>query len=289
MKKVTIVMPCFNDGKFIHESIKSAKQQTYPNIELIVIDDGSDDPYTLERLAAIDFPDCQLLHTDHVGPAAARNYGIQHARGEYVLPLDADDLIDKTYVEKAVAVMESNENMGIVYCRADKFGCEKGLWDLPDFSFEVFLLDNIIFVSALFRKSDWERIGGFQEKMVHGMEDYDFWLSVVQLGREVYQLPEVLFHYRIKKHSRTTRFIQNIENIQSTYEMIYHNHKELYRQHMDVYCVVLRRALINRTHYPIQVVSVARIPFVKRVLAPVYKFIIKYPKLRSNLMRIVKW
>ena len=162
----------------------------YTNWELIIVDDGSDDEETLKIIKGLGDEKIKVFHTEHLRPAGARNYGISHATGTYILPLDSDDTIDKTYIQKAVEVIDNNPKVGVVYCQADLFGEKSGLWDLPKYSFNTMLLDNIVFVTALFYKSDWEKVGGFNTAMVAGMEDYDFWLSIMSLGREIYQIPE---------------------------------------------------------------------------------------------------
>lgn len=246
MEKVSVIMPCYNDGKYIKEAIASIKKQTYPSWELIIIDDGSDDEETKEIINSISDERIKILHTEHLRPAGARNHGIQHATGRYILPVDSDDMIDSTYMEKAVKMIESDSKIGVVYCYADLFGEQQGRWDLPNYSFEKMLLDNIVFVTALFYKEDWEKVGGFSTTMVAGMEDYDFWLSIMGLGREIYQIPETLFHYRIKPVSRTTNFQNNCDQVQATYRQMYMNHKEFYHEHFDDYAIVLRDALIEQ-------------------------------------------
>ena len=246
MEKVSIIMPCYNDGQYILEAIQSVREQTYTNWELIIIDDNSDDSDTVNIINSIHDPQILVLHSDHLRPAGARNYGIEHATGKYILPVDSDDTIDKTYIEKAVNVIESSPDTGIVYCKADLFGEKSGPWDLPEYSFKSMLLDNIVFVTALFYREDWEKVGGFSTTMVAGMEDYEFWLSIMELGRKIYQIPEVLFHYRIKPVSRTTTFQNNCEQVQDTYRQMYRNHADFYLQHYDEYAIVLRDALIEQ-------------------------------------------
>lgn len=246
MEKVSVIMPCYNDGQYIQEAIQSVKEQSYTNWELIIIDDNSDDEDTIRIIKGIDDPQIKVLHSEHLRPAGARNYGIQHATGKYILPVDSDDAIDSTYIEKAVSIIESDPEIGIVYCKADLFGEKSGPWDLPEYSFQSMLLDNIVFVTALFYREDWNKVGGFSTTMVAGMEDYDFWLSIMELGRQIYQIPEVLFHYRIKPVSRTTSFQNNCEQVQDTYRQMYRNHPAFYRQHYEEYAVVLRDALIEQ-------------------------------------------
>lgn len=244
--KVSVIMPCYNDGAYLEEAVDSLKKQTYKDIELIIIDDGSDDPHTVEVLKNLDYPNLTILHTNHVRPAAARNEGIRHAVGEYILPLDSDDTIEPVYIERAVQVLDEQPEVGIVYCHADLFGEMSGNWDLPNFSMEMELLDNCIFVTAMFRKADWETVGGFDNvNFKQGMEDYDFWLSILGLGRKVVQFPEIYFHYRIKPKSRTTEFNSDYSAVQNTYIQLYERHRDLIADNMDIYCKKLRWELID--------------------------------------------
>jgi len=244
--KVSVIMPCYNDGIYLEEAVASLNKQTLQDIELIIIDDGSDDPKTLEVLQGITFPSLTILHTNHVRPAAARNEGIRNAKGKYILPLDSDDTIEPEYIERAAKVLDERPEVGIVYCHADLFGEMTGKWDLPDFSMEMELLDNCIFVTSMFRKKDWETVGGFDNvNFMHGMEDYDFWLSILGLGREVVQFPETYFHYRIKPKSRTTEFNSDYSAVQNTYIKLYERHRDLIAKNMDLYCKKLRWELID--------------------------------------------
>lgn len=245
--KVSVIMPCYNDGLYIQEAIESVLQQTYKNLELIVVNDGSDDEDTINILKDIDDERVTVLHTENLKPARARNYGISIASGAYILPVDSDDRIDATYVEKAVMVLHNNPNVGVVYCEADLFGEQNGKWDLPLYSFETMLLDNIVFVTAMFSKHDWESVGGFNTYMDSGMEDYDFWLSLLAIGKEIFQIPETLFHYRIKTVSRTTQFMDNSMQVKEIYRRIYDNHEEFYQKHAKEYAKILRDALIEQT------------------------------------------
>lgn len=243
---VSIIMPCYNDGQYIQQAIDSCLRQTFQSIEIIVVDDGSDERETASALKTLTDPRIVLLHSDHIGPAGARNMAIEHARGRYILPLDADDWIEPEYIAQAAAVLDSRPEFGIVYCHASLFGTKDGIWRLPDYSLESFLLDNCIFITALFRKEDWRAVGGFSEKFCHGLEDYDFWLSLVELGRGVYQFPDIWFHYRIKKSSRSSQMVNSISQTAATYELLYQRHRKLYMQHVDEYIMNLRRALIEQ-------------------------------------------
>ncbi len=287
---VSIVMPCYNDGCYILESVAAVKAQTYPDVELFIVDDGSNDPQTLEVLAELQKEsNITVIHADHVGPSSARNTGIAAAHGKYILPLDSDDTIDPTYIEKAVKVLETRDDIGVVYCQADLFGAQTGRWDLPDYSRETMLLDNIVFVTALFPKALWQNAGGFNTNMKDGMEDYDFWLSILETGKEIYQIPEVLFHYRIKDKSRTTQFQKDPSSIKATYHQLLDNHKQFMLDNADVIIPQLRDALIDQLYlrrvaeqqvqiYQQQaqiITKVRQTPFVGKVLRKIYHLFAK--------------
>lgn len=230
---VSIVIPCFNAGATLAETMQSALAQTHPTVEIVIVDDGSTDPETLALLARNPWPRTRVMHQQNAGPAAARNRAIAASTGRYILPLDADDLIDPGYVEKAVAVLDVQPQVGVVYCKADKFGAENGPWLLPAYSLRELAIDNVIFVTSLFRRADWEAVGGFSESLKHGVEDYDFWVKLVALGRDVRQLDECLFHYRVGHVSRTTGFSSDREAMIRTYADIFRNNLEFYGRNAE--------------------------------------------------------
>lgn len=275
---VSVIIPCYNDGIYLMDAIRSVQKQTYPYVEIIVIDDASTDLTTKQILSELAGGGIKVLCIDHAGPAAARNRGIREAQGHYIFPLDADDKIEATYLEKAVMALSGNDKAGIVYCHAELFGKEKGRWELPDYSLDRMLLDNIIFASALFYREDWERIGGYCEDLTMGMEDYDFWLSILELGKDVIQLPEVLFWYRIKEKSRTKQLKGNASDIQMAYQMIFENHRELYRANYDTVIPALRGALMEQRYMREKLEGilgivglVRRVPFLRKVFRKLLK------------------
>ena len=200
---VSIIVPCYQQGIYVSETLESILSQTYENWECIVVDDGSTDN-SVEIVSEYVNRDnrIKLICQQNRGVSVARNNAISHSKGKYILPLDADDIIAPSYLEKAVKVMEDNPEYTLVYCKADKFGLEKGLWRLPEYSYDTLLWKNMIFCSALFRRKDFEVTHGYNENMIDGLEDWDFWLSLLSRDSIVYQINEVLFHYRIKSSSR---------------------------------------------------------------------------------------
>ena len=210
--------------------VNSILAQTFSDFEIIIVNDGSTDAATNALLEKYSRPKTTVIHTENQGVCAARNTAIKAAAGKYILPLDADDKIEPTYLEKAVNVFDNHPETGVVWCKADFFGTQKGEWDLKPFSLKQIMNNGCVFVTAMFRKSDWERVGGYNVNMVHSLEDWDFWLSFVEQGLSFYQIPEILFHYRQHAVSRTTLSIG--KNTESRKNIIL-NHLNLYAAYPD--------------------------------------------------------
>ena len=110
MPKVSVIIPCYNHGEYLDEAVESVLTQTYQNFEIIIVDDGSTDQSTIDLLKVYRKPKTRVIRTDNQGLASARNNGIKEAKGEYILPLDADDKIGKEYLKKAVKILDENED-----------------------------------------------------------------------------------------------------------------------------------------------------------------------------------
>jgi len=233
MPLVSIVIPCYNQGQFIEDAVASAAMQSFVDLEIIIVNDGSTDSYTNELLAGYERDRVRVIATDNRGLAAARNTGIRAASGKYILPLDSDDTISQGYVEKAVTILQENSEIGIVYCRATLFGAVETDWDLPEYSLQSMLIDNIIFCSAFFRRDDWLAVGGYDEGMIYGWEDYSLWLSLIQRGKKVYQIPERLFRYRVSSDSmvRSKEKWQKVEML----KRIYLRHQPIFSENIEVW------------------------------------------------------
>lgn len=201
---ISILVPCYNQGIYLKETIQSALASTYRPLEIIIINDGStDDSLELAKELETLHPEVRVLDQANGGVTKARNVGIAAAQGEYILPLDGDDLISTTYIEKGLAILSASPAVKVVYCQAEKFSdTSRKPWKLKPFSLQQLAKDNMIFVSALFRKADALAVGGFSEDMQLGREDWEFWIKLLKNGGEVVQLPEVGFFYRLTPTSK---------------------------------------------------------------------------------------
>lgn len=167
-----------------------------------------------------------LNNEENRGVIYSRNFAIKNCNGTYILPLDADDIIEPTYVEKAVKILDNNPNIGIVYCKAKIFGNYDKYWNLKPFNKSDILYENCIFCSAIFRKSDFLKIGGYNNNMKYGCEDYDLWLSFIEQGLEVFQINEILFSYR--QYDETSRTTISLKNKKEIWNNLIKNHINLY-------------------------------------------------------------
>jgi glycosyltransferase involved in cell wall biosynthesis len=227
---VSVIIPCYNQGKYIEEAVESVLAQSYDDLEIIIVDDGSTDGETRRFLEGYAPPKTRILYSENKGVSHARNLGIQEASGSYILPLDGDDKIAATYVEKAVRVLDADAKMGIVYCEADFFGSKTGPWKLPAYRFPDILVGNSIFCTAMFRKSDWAKVGGYKESMRSGWEDWEFWLSLIEAGAGVFQIPETLFYYRQAENGMSSHSKINQQDLRKT---LMRHHPMLYIEHID--------------------------------------------------------
>jgi len=232
--KASVIIPCYNYGQYLDEAVDSVLHQTEQDFEIIVINDGSTDAATINLLQTYNKPKTKVIHTQNQGVAAARNRGISEAKGRYILPLDADDKIHATYLEKAIDILESSEKIGIVYCNVEFFGEASGIWDLPEYSFPEVLLYSLIVCSGVYRRADWQQVGGYNPNMKEVWEDYDFWLSLIEQGAEVVRIPEALFFYRRHGTSRDSVQSENIGKVVRSYAQLFRNHRDLYTDNIEV-------------------------------------------------------
>ena len=228
-KKVSVVIPVFNDGKYLNDAIQSVLKQSYRNFEMIVVDDGSTDAFTLKFLKVINHPEIHVFFRENDGVSKTRNYAVSKASGDYILPLDADDLVGENFLKEAVTILDKYPSVKVVCGDVEMFGKRKGLKRIPQHSMEMLLGQNTMAVTSLFRKSDFLQTSGFNPNMNEGFEDWDFWLSLLENGGDVHKLNTVALYYRIKKNSRNYSLTD--EKMQRLRMQIYQNHKSLYAKY----------------------------------------------------------
>lgn len=235
-KLVSIIVPCYKQAHFLKDSLQSVLDQTYFNWECIVVNDGSPDNTSkvikewLEKDSRIKY-----VEKENGGLSSARNFGIKHSIGEYILALDADDILHKDYLLKLVPELQNDESLAIVSSYREFFrGNKKNIFfkeTAKGSTYRNFMFENILMPSSLYRKKYWEEVGGYDENMKKGFEDWDFWLSITKGGRKFKFVEEFLFYYRKSKNSMLIDTLKNHKI--DVMEYIFTKHKEIYIKHYD--------------------------------------------------------
>lgn len=195
---VSVVVTCFDYGRYLAEAVDSALAQTERSLEVLVVDDGSTDPDTIAVLHGLSRPRTRLLVQENRGLPAARNLGLAHARGRYVCGLDADDVLEPTYVERCVERLEARR-LDLAYSDVQLFGDVEEVWVTQEFRLSNLLKENGVPASAVVRRETLVRAGGYDETMVHGYEDWELWVRLAEQGARGEVVREPLFRYR--KHA----------------------------------------------------------------------------------------
>lgn len=208
--RVSIVIPCYNHGKYISDTIQSIERISDNSLyEIIIINDGSTDISTNDILSRLSEDGYNVIFQKNAGLATARNNGISIARGDYILPVDADNMIRPEYVEKGITVLDNNPDISIVYGNAQKFGVENEILLQGPYNLQKLMISNYIDACAIFRRNVWESNSGYDRNMPYtGIEDWDLWLNASFNGFKFHYINEVLFDYRVLPGS----MIKNLKN-----------------------------------------------------------------------------
>lgn len=192
---VTIAMPIYNYAKRLNHTLGSIFNQDYTNFEIIIVNDGSTDEYCLMKLKTLEGQEgIKIIHKDNSGVSSTRNRAVREGNGEYVLPLDADDMILPSYIKTAVAILKNNSKISPVYCDTIHVGEMQGLEKRPEWSNERLLQGPFIVNSSLYTKESYNEVGGYDEEL-QGWEDYHFWLKMMKKGYVGKRIPKGLFVY----------------------------------------------------------------------------------------------
>lgn len=227
---ISVIVPCYNQAQYLDECLQSVLDQTYQDWECIIVNDGSPDNTAevakrwLEKDARFKY-----FYKENGGLSSARNFGIDKASGEWILPLDCDDYISNDYLDLAKNHFD-NQNLKVIYCEAEKFGEVNEKWNLPEFSLMNLANQNLIFCCAFFRKTGWIRVGGYDENLKKGLEDWELWINILKHGGVVLKLENICFYYRIKKKSMLGDFIFASEN-DTTFKYIENKHFDFFSTH----------------------------------------------------------
>lgn len=253
---LSIVIPYYNMGEFVMDTIQSLKQITVEDIEIIIINDGSTDENSLKILNTLsEDKSITIYNTPNQGLPLARNFGAEKSKGKYLAFLDSDDTISPTYYENAIAVLKQYKNVSFIGCWAQYFGESTDIW--PTFNPEppYLLAHNMINSSALvYKREDFLSFGQNDPDMVYGMEDYDSVISMVKNGARGLSFPELWWQYRIRKNSMAQSFTKNKELY--LYRKISEKHKDFFQSYGSEIANILNHngpgIFFNNPTWPLQ-------------------------------------
>ena len=206
--EVSIVIPCHNYGAYLGECLDSVLQQTFTAWEAIVIDDGSTDS-SLEVAKSYEraHPEhsIRVFTQERHGIVQPRNRGVTLAKGEFILALDADDVLSQYFLENTVRALRDDPALGYVSTKTLFFGSINSIWPSGQFVPWHTVVTNQQTNTTLYRKKMWRDIGGYDPRMNQGYVDWEFWIRATAKGWTGRQLDLPLFYYRRKEQSVVTR------------------------------------------------------------------------------------
>ncbi len=259
---VSFIIPYYNAGATIQETVDSIFNQTYPNFDIWLINDGSTDPFSIEKLKDFEGNDkIHLLHQENAGPSVARNLAIRHCNAEYIVPLDSDDLIDSQSIGEGIIAFK-NAEIGVVYGNIEYFGEDETLKIQSDFSIERQLIMNQIAVTALIRKAVYNQVGYYDDFLSKpGLEDWEFWLRVGQSNWKFVKLDCTFFKARLINSSRTFQVAN--KNLDLIKDYVYKKHSSfIIKTYNDIY--YHKKQLLESPDYRIGSVIMAPYRFIKK-------------------------
>jgi glycosyltransferase involved in cell wall biosynthesis len=227
--RLSVIVPCHDDGDYLLEAVASVERNTPAGTELIVVDDGSTQPRTLQVLAALREAGHHVLSQPNAGLSAARNRGIAAAAGELLLPLDADNRLLAGFAAEAVARLDADPAVGVVYGDRREFGMRSGDVAVPELALAPMLWSNTIDACAVFRRAVWSDVGGY-DVAFDNWEDWDFWLGAAGRGWRFFHLPRPTFEYRVRPDSLHQTFLRRNDYLPAL-RRLYAKHRALISEH----------------------------------------------------------
>ena len=212
------------------ETISKLKEQTYTNFEIIVVNDGSTDEATLEVLNLMSERGVTVLHKENGRMSSARNHGVANAKGTIIAALDADDYFDPSFFEKAVRILETKEEVAVVTSHIQMFGDYHKVAKPRGGNAFNFLFSSECPACAIVRKSCWDEVGGYDEEMKMGYEDWEFYIRITQKGWYVEVIQEKLLYYR--QTAESTLKNDTVPRRQEIINYIIEKHKDWYIENL---------------------------------------------------------
>jgi glycosyltransferase involved in cell wall biosynthesis len=202
-------VPCYKATEYIPETLDSLRAQTFRNFETIVVNDGCPDTVNLERALEPYRDEILYLRQENTGPAGARNRGIRASRAPLIVPLDADDLLEPTYLEVQTGILRNHPEIDVLYPNCVYFGADAGSWSgrkgmdmfpsVGEPTFQSILSGRCAVANiATVRREALERVGLYDSELTSA-QDLDLWLRLAKAGAKFSYHRQPLFRYRIRQ------------------------------------------------------------------------------------------
>jgi len=261
-------------GLLLLETLDSVNKLVDPSVhEVLIINDGSSEAETLRVLDSLR-DKYTIIDQANGGLSAARNTGIRAAKADYLIFLDADNLLMPGYLQQGLEILEHHPDIDIVYGESYKFGAESGRLLTKEYSLHTLMTYNYIDACCLVRKSLFEDLGGFDEQMKLGYEDWEMWMRAGISGKKFHYLRDIVCqHYRVRSNS----MVRSIDKSKS-YEIeqyIQDKHKHIvdFTGVSDFYYNKFSKSPLGWT---------AKL-FIRKFLPRYYNHLVKKGRLRQNL------
>ncbi|MEM6517248.1 MAG: glycosyltransferase family A protein [Bacteroidota bacterium] len=231
--EVSIIIPCYNSEDTLDDTLKSVVNQSFSNWEAIIVNDGSTDGTERIALRWVKKDNrIKYYKKENGGLASARNFGIEHTTGQYILPLDSDNRVRPDFIANAIKIFDLRAKVEVIYGNAEFFGDRSGLWKIGAFDKFRLLKQNYIDACALIRKKVFDVVGLYDTALpFQGHEDWEFWLRVMGYGFHFFYLNEITLDYRVSKNSMIKSFDQNM--LDANFKYIRSKHFNLYTSGYD--------------------------------------------------------
>lgn len=220
---VSVIVTCYNYGAYLKPVLSCLEVQSWQNFEIILIDDGSTDPETVaqvEELKKNESANFKVMQQPNQGVIAARNNAIARARGKYIFPLDADDTIEKTFLEKCLLLLENSPEHTFAYTWTNSTGADDFIWETRESS-PAYSLEENRMGYAVFRKTAFDQVGGYNPVMAGGYEDWELCVNLVAHGYVGRVIREPLYNYYVKPGARNYHAIKKHEDLKSRIESLH--------------------------------------------------------------------
>ena len=229
--RISVIVPCYNHAHYLPEAVKSIVNQTYKHWECIIVNDGSsDNTAEVAKQLIAKYPDRDIRFIDkpHSGVSETRNMGIEAASSEWILPLDSDDMFERTFMQKAVNIIQREEKVDIVFANMQEFGASNGEWIPAEYSRAQVMFEDTMPYASLYREELWRKVGGYDKllSVIRQPEDWSFWISCSKYEPVVKRIPEKLFLYRVDHQSVYHKMIK--PNREVSWALLATCHPDLY-------------------------------------------------------------